>query len=163
MVRCAFAELFDVAGADALVASIPSLGRDALLIALCPRAFPEAYPHLAAFARHGTLRARQLSINKRAMAFSNWQWQASRDSSINSHVVDRNVPGSGSEKFATSRFASTTASVTTLTIPASSNGTPDDRLTAHTRSASTSIVPRPHPILTIMRPIELAMLFYSER
>jgi len=53
--RGAFVEHFTAAGPDALVASFSNLGHDALLIAPCPRASPQAYPHLAAFTREAPL------------------------------------------------------------------------------------------------------------
>ncbi len=49
--RDSFAEHFAAADAGEAVVSFPSLGRDALLIAPCPRVSPQAYAHLAAFTR----------------------------------------------------------------------------------------------------------------
>lgn len=46
----AFAEFFADAGETSVV-GFPSLGRDAFLIAPCPRAEASAYPHLASFLR----------------------------------------------------------------------------------------------------------------
>jgi hypothetical protein len=60
----AFAEYFAVAGADEAIAGFPSLGKDAFLIAPCPRGAPAAYPHLAAFVRKAPA-AQQQAL---------WQW-----------------------------------------------------------------------------------------
>jgi len=47
----AFAAQFAAAAPDDDVVAFANLGGDARLVAPCPRAAPEAYPHLAAFAR----------------------------------------------------------------------------------------------------------------
>lgn len=49
--RDAFAEHFYRTGAEALVATFENLGRNAMLIAPCPLAADQIYPHLGAFVR----------------------------------------------------------------------------------------------------------------